>query len=518
MHRWFAIVALCLLPPLAGAQGTQDEFSAFLGNTRLAPTESQRARLKRQWRAIQIGSKEDRLRLRRAIIEMGSPALELLEEKVVGANAEEARQAALALQRVGDRRTADVLRDRLFSKKGMKSPSPALAHLVMTLGVLGDARDVAPLLKLYRASRRDRSRRAILYALARLRAEESIPTLQTFFRRDKDRRTRAAILLAAGRIGGSEAVSILRAGLKSSKETIRLAACLGLADAGGPAAEQELVRRVRDSDQKVGEAALIGLALVRAESPAAIKRLKAELRHPRTRRRALAALALGEARGEEALSALLARLGPRGENRSEVLAVIAFALGRHNGEAAEKGVRELLSLEKENVARAALLASTLRSQSTVFALPTLIRKTRFDGLKATALTILALRAPQVFRDLAAEILDERKEKKATLDVCRDLLDLSARDEEASRSLLRARLRVEIDDLGGSPDWNLLVALHHRFLVIEDIHKSLGNRGPGAPRADGSRRPPEIWTREEEDMRLWYDLFPYQDRRRLPDAE
>ncbi len=518
MHRWIAILSLCLMSALGGAQSVQDEFSAFLGTTRLAPTESQRSELKRSWRAIQIGSKEDRLRLRRALLEMGSPALEFLERKLVGPNAEEARQAALALQRMGDGRTAQVLRKRLFSKQGLKSPSPALAHLVMTLGVLGDTRDVIPLLGLYRATRRDRPRRAILYALARLRAEEALPALQAFYRSEKDRRTRAAILLAAGRIGGSEATPILRMGLKSSKESIRLAACLGLADAGGPLAERELVHRLRDSDQQVGEAALIGLALVRPTSPGAIKRLRAELRSSRSRRRALAALALGEAPGEEAVAALLARVGPRGEPRSEVLAVIAFALGRHGGEAAEKGVRTLLAVEKENVARAALLASTRRSQATVFALPAVIRKTRFDRLKATALTILALRAPRVFRDLAAELLDERTDKKTTLGLCRDLLDVLALDEGTSRHLLQARLQVEIDDLGGSPDWNLLAALHRRFLVIEDIHRSLGNRGPGAPRADGSRRPPEIWTHEEEDMRLWYDLFPYQDRRRPPEED
>ena len=513
MDRRLAILALCLMTVLGRAQSGGDEFSAFLGSTRLAPTESQRRELKRLWRAIQIGSKEDRQRLRRALVEMGAPALDFLERKVVGPNAEEARQAALALQRMGDARTASVLRERLFSKRGAKSPSPALAHLVMTLGILGDARDVAPLLALYRTTRRDRPRRAVLYALGRLGAEEALPQLQASFRREKDRRTRAAILLAAGRIGGSGAVSILRMGLKSSKESLRLAACLGLADAGVPLAEQELVHRLRDSDKKVGEAALIGLALTPATMPGTLKRLRAELRHPRSRRRALAALALGEAPGEDAVAALLARLGPRGEPRSEVLAVIALALGRHGGEAAEKGVRTLLAVEKEDVARAALLASARRSQTTVFALPTLIRKTRFDGLKATALTILALRAPQTFRDLASRILAWRKEKKATLALCRDLLDLLERDEDTSRALLEARLQVEIDDLGGSPDWNLLAALHHRFLVIEDIHRSLGNRGPGVPRADGSRRPPEIWTHEEEDMRLWYDLFPYQDRRR-----
>ncbi|MCA9319735.1 MAG: HEAT repeat domain-containing protein, partial [Planctomycetes bacterium] len=377
-----------------------------------------------------------------------------LERELDTGNHEEVRAAALILGRIGRDSTRRELRRVLFGDRGDRS-RPPVQHLAMALGLLGDADDELPLLQLLRATKREEDRRGILMALGRLGGSASIEVLKDLWRHEKGRVFRASMLLAAGRIRHPEALSIIRLGLSDTKEIVRRAATLALADLRDVEHFNDLRRRLSDTDEDVVRHALIGCALVRHPKMASV--LRSKLRDGDESIRALTVTALGAQGDAESLELLLARAAPRGERHERVLAALAFALARYADQGADEALRRLLSLPHPDVVRAGLLASLGRVQASTLVLPEVIKRERNDEVRRCALEMLAFRSATVFRELARTALERGEDKKSILALMQELLEILDKEPVVSHAILAARLQVMIDELGGSPEWNLLAA-------------------------------------------------------------
>ena len=389
-----------------------------------------------------------------------------------------------------------------------------IRHAALALGQLGTAEDAPRLVELLKRVKRSPWRRAIVYALGKLGNDATVKTFASMWGREKSQEMKSAMLLAAGRIGTSSALELIRdKGIKSRKETVRRAATLALADLGDPATFDLLKSRLKDSDDRVVAYALIGLASF--AHPGVGKAIKRSRLHQsgKSELKALAITALGMQDDPTSLKLLLSRMKPPAKRDRLALQALAFALARRKSSEASAQLRRLFTDRDHNVSRAAMCASALRGQGTLIVLAEIpLSKKHADEIRESALVLLALRSHRVALQVVKKLLDEKDDKKKILELARDLRDLIETGGSSTQAILRGRVQVLIDDLGGSPQWNLILARHRIFLENEQIGGSLANRGQGT-RPDGSNRPPDIWTKEEEDLRIWYDLFPYFDARK-----
>ncbi|MCB9832021.1 MAG: HEAT repeat domain-containing protein [Planctomycetes bacterium] len=516
MSRIFAVIILCLAAGLeATAQDRPvDELDRFFAGQRGEPTEAQMAEVKALWRKAQIGARDDRQDARVRLTELGRVATAFLENELRSSSADDVRVAAMVLGRVGDEAVADLLRELIFGEKGLPAGG---RHLVLALGLVGDRGDLPRLLGLLHETKRNDERRALCYAIGALGGPEQAAALAAHWKEDKAQEFRAALLLALGRMGGDGALDVLREGLRSNKETIRRAATLAAADLRLAELVPDLIRALKDNDEDVVKAALIGLALRPDEAAAQALRRSNLWRDGDDELRSLCLMALGAQAGEAVDRLLQSRLKPRGEHADEVLRSLAFALLGEPGRLAGEARDRLLAVTDPEVARALWCGLALRSRqsaglmATAFAAPSC-----HDRLRATLLELLAHVDPERAAELCREIIDRREHKKELLERAQELLDLITGKEPGGRALLSARVQVEIDDLGGSREWNLLRAIAREIRRTEDIDRDFSSafqNRPGQP-----PRRPEPWTHEDEDLRLWYDRHPYFDRRRALDVD
>ena len=169
--------------------------------------------------------------------------------------------------------------------------------------------------------------------------------------------------------------------------------------------------------------------------------------------------------------------------------------------------------------RAALCAGALLRQQGSGALLSELVKNRDldDDLRLTGFEILAYHSPDSARKTAEAMLREARDKKKILERGRELLEILSGDGPSAHAEMRARVQVLVDDLGGSPEWNLIRALQREIRRNENVDRPVDGRSGGGTSPTGQPRPPEVWTKEDEDIRLWFDMFPYFDRRRALDV-
>jgi HEAT repeat protein len=518
MSRVWPIALLIAFCGPSRGQGF-DEFEAFFVTASEGASSVAEREIKTLWRKIQIGEKYDRLDARRRIVELGVPLLPLLRAELRTDNNDGSRNAAMALARNRDRQAAADLAEIVENKaKGSQR------HAALALGLLGTGEDSRVLLAGLAATKRQDVRRATIYALGQLGDSRVVSQLAQVYDDDNAQETRAAILLAAGRIGGPDALKLIAKGLGSSKESLRRPATAALADLRDPAALGALKERLADGDEVVVRHATMGLALQRGAEIVKAVESRGLLRHRKDEVRAAAAIALGsqDVAGAAAVALLTARLA--NEREPVVRRAIAFALARLGGEEASRGLALLMKDEHPDVLRAAVVAMSVGPQgASLTATKALVDKRQHESVRELGALLFARALPEEAAVWIDETLERNDDKKAFLEYLAELRSILRR-KDARGPLLRARVQVIVDDLGGSPEWNVLKALHQEMLRAEHIDGTITLRGSGvAPGAGGGGgdpqhpRPGDRWNPEDEDMRLWYDQYPYFDRRRALDV-
>ena len=425
------------------------------------------------------------------------------------------RIAAAVLGRIGGPASLKLLRQLVLESEQLPAGG---RHLVLALGKLGSAADADGLLVLLGKTKRNDERRALCFAIGALAPPERAGELAKHWQKDKAQDFRAALLLALGRIGGDGALGVLREGLRSKKESIRRAATIAAADLREAVLLPELIRLLRDSDEDVVRHALRGLALQRSEKiPPAILR-SGLLKTGESDIRALAVLALGAQEGELVDKSLAARMKPRAERQKDVLRALAFALGRVPGRLTDLAKRRLDAQTDPEVARALWCSRTLRNRQGASLILLALRQPELhDRLRLTLMELLAHVDPDEALSHFGELLEKQEQKKKVLERAEELRQILEGEQPGGAALIRARVQVEIDELGGSAEWRLLEAVREEMKRIEDIDRDFGSGLPGT-RPGGRQKPPEPWTREEEDLRVWWDAHPYYDARSALDID
>lgn len=509
MLRDFAMVAMtvAIWRPLPAQ--TVDEVDAFVVSGVLATSEVDQKNVQALWKKIQIGEKFDRLEARRQLAGYGKPLYEFLRTELLTDNQEDSRNAAMVFARRLDRSVGIDLRAVVEGKsKG------SLRHAAMALGVLGGPADVDPLFRLARSTRRPEVKRAAYYALGRLASEKDAGRMADELEFESAQEVKAAALLALGRIGGPEALKAVAKYTTSHKESLRRAAVLAVADARLNDGFPHLVARLNDPDELVVRNAVLGLALIRrAEVVTEIEKHQL-LTHRKDDIRAAAVAALGTQGTAAALDSLTRTTQTWNEREAIVRRSMAFAFARLGG-MGERLMQLFQADTDADVTRAFVLSPRVAPQ----ALPiggssALLDRRHPESVRQLGLLLFARFSPKQAIAWIQKALVENADKKEFLETAAELYGLLKRPEVAE-SLLDARIQVVIDDLGGDPEWNILAALHGEMLAIEHLDGPISPRGSGVTpggSSEGGERPKVVrWNKEEEDFRLWYDLFPYYDR-------
>ena len=512
------VLLMALLVPSAAGQGVpKDEVSGFFRRTRIAPTAEEKKSMEAAWRKSLIGSRHERLEARTRIVEFAAVAVDFLAEKLRQGKASETRSAALGLSRLDDPVVLETLRSLLFAADRAEDTGRELA---LAMGLLGEPRDAPRLLAVFKKTKRRRLQRALVYAMGSLEQVDIVEGLVARWHREKNSHLRRAILLALGRIGGPEARELIRKATKSPKEGLRRAAALAAADLRDVTMIADLRRLVRDSDDAVAGYALIGLSLLRDDAVAVAIRKTGVLKHADSRRRALAVTVLGTQVDDASLRMLKNRLKSKLEKSEAVLRAMAFAVARRPA-AVPKGFRErLLRNRNSGVLRAAWCATAIQGQKSAGGhLARLIRDPKLaEDVRLTLMELLSYSSAAEARKLFAKLAQEKRFTAAEQKLSDILTAILAGSEETRRDRLRGRVQVEVDGLEGSPEWNLLQGLHLEFLAIEDLDRPLSNSGGSRPGAQPGARRPDTWTNDAEDLRLWFDRYPYFDRRNRYDVD
>ena len=287
--------------------------------------------------------------------------------------------------------------------------------------------------------------------------------LTSLWSRDRKQENRAALLLALGVIGGDKALAIIKRGLDSHKETVRRAACQALASLRDPAQGSRLIARLGDSDRDVVRYALIGYRS--CVIPTSSRRFASvACSSTTTSRFALSPSRRSAGKGTDKAIVTLATFA--GRRRSPTLRrVLAFALARNDGAAARQIVATLARDADSEVVRAVLCANLIRRGRGAVDV-----KADVDGHVDSALEIALSRGDATLRktavdivvyldvakgaDVVRKILAAKGEDRAVVDHAAALIALFDRGDLA-RDFVAARLQVAVDDLGGSPEWNLI---------------------------------------------------------------
>ncbi|MEE9394913.1 MAG: HEAT repeat domain-containing protein [Planctomycetota bacterium] len=498
------------------AQGPElrNEWQAFFGSEFGDLSKgSKKARVEAAWKTLLIGGNRQRREARSELVGLGSTAVGRLLRELDSESREASRQAILTLGRLGagpEDRVVQAI-EGAFKRGSVQSDEVMLRRLGWALGRMGHGRHAASMFSALQEAQRRETRRHLLYALARVGKPAQAERLGRFWDRWKNQESRAALLLALGRLGDPGGDRTIRVGLRSRKDSIRQAAAFAAADRRAAFNFKQCLRLLGDRKDVVREATLIGLALI--EDPQIVRLLldRRFLQHRDGRIRALSALALARQGGDEALLAIIQRLKPKKERDDKVRRVLYLALGRFRDVEAQAPLVAGLTASSSRSARAALLGLLMRGRGGVD-----LRKL-VDGknshLGALALRILVWRRPEKGLALAEGLVDSAKGSPALRDIAREILRVNEDGMLALRTWLRAGLQLEVDNLGGSPEWELLQGLHRQMLRIEGLDRPLDGRSGVRTTPSGQARPIQRMSKEEEDLRLWLDRHPYFDRRR-----
>lgn len=494
-----------------GQDRRRDEIDDFF-RTVPAPSEAQSKEIDTLWRIIRIGNRQERRDARIRLTELGKLAVPFLQEELRSDNTEEARQAAMVLARIGDPSVAESLREVVSARRRARVKGASnKRHAAFALGELGQEEDAALLLKALGGTKRVEQRRAIIWALARLGAEEAAAPLTDIVARGRVQENRSAALIALGRIRSARGAKAIRAERTNGKEVIRRAATLALADLRDPELHGLLAKQLSDRDGRVQRYALIGLSLYQDQRTSQAIRRSGLLLEGDDELAALAVTALGSQIDEKSFALLASRMKPRAKKTRRVKRALAFAFSRRAEPEARKYLAALRADADTEVATAALIGEVLGGGFGAILLDEVVRSNRTDGdLRMAAMELFAYSEPVSAAAALDDVARSRSVKKKVVERARELAEILA--GETARTIMRGRVQVMVDDAGGSPEWNLIRAIHTEFLDNEDLDRNLDGRSGGGVRPGGAVRPPEAWTNEEEDMRLWYDLFPYLDRR------
>ncbi|MFT7618799.1 MAG: HEAT repeat protein [Planctomycetota bacterium] len=514
-HHFILLVLISLCCGLS-AQDSRDEVHDFFGQTRSKPSQKQNDEIRALWRKAQIGARQDRLDARVELLEFGELATSILEENLGAGSLADVRTSALILSRSGDHGVTLKIRKLLFESD---KTVVARRHLTLALGLLGNAEDAIRLSHFLKKDRRNDFRRAVVLALGQLQARQAVPTLVGQFQKDNSQAFRRCVLLALGAIGGDETMALIRKSLKSSKESVRRSATLAAANLRTVDLLPEFRRLLKDSDDTVVRYTLIGLGLLRDPGVALAIKKSGILRTGKADQRALAVTALSMQSDAVSLQLLKNRGKSKLERSDEVRLALAFALNRRP-KAMTTISRKRLYADREPKTGQALWCSTaLRPQKTSGLLleKAIFNRALHDHVRLTLLDLIAYHDPEHADLVFRKILDERRFKKPILVRSAELQGILQRTDEFRRRHMQARIQVEVDDLGGSPEWNLLKAYHQEFLGIENILRPLTRPGGGTKPGGQQAQRPDPWTNEDEDLRLWFDRYPYLDRRAALDV-
>lgn len=509
-HQLILVLLLCFCA-VGTAQEPRDEVQDFFGQSRSKPTAKQKDEIKRLWRKAQIGARQDRLDARVDLLTFGDLATAILEENLTSGSAADVRTSALILSLNGDETVANRIRKLLFDSE---KTTVARRHLVLALGLLGKKEDVPLLVKLLQANRRNDLRRAVVHALGQLQGHEAVAALGAQFQKDNSQAFRRSVLLALGSIGGEDSKKLIRKSLKSSKESVRRSATLAAAYLRDVSLIPDFRRLLKDSDDTVIRYALIGLGLLNDPAVALSIKKTGIVRNGKPHQRALAVTALGQQEDELSLQLLKERGRSKLERSDVVRLALAFALSRRPKAMTAAARKRLFADRNPKTGQAIWCSTALRPQKTsgVLIEKAIKNPALHDHVRLTLLDLLAYHDPAQADDAFRRIQDERRYKKSILVRSAELLRILQRGSEFRRKHMRARIQVAVDDLGGSPEWNLLKAFHQEFLSVESIVRPLSSPG-GGPRPPGQATPRlDPWTNEDEDLRLWFDRHPYFDRR------
>ena len=276
--------------------------------------------------------------------------------------------AAFALGRVEDKRAQPALLDMLkgpgkysiaFAARGLgalkdpaaveplialvnvpETPLEVVVSAVRALQSIGDARAVAPLIKLAASTTDPNVRLLAVTALGTLRATEGLSIVQDFLT-DPWPAMRSTALRAAAAIDAESFVLVLSGMEPDSQWTVRAALAEVLATLPPEVALERVRSMLQDEDRRVVPAVLTALARLKAPDAGSIA--IAQLKEPDFAVRATAARIVGElkpAGGVEALRDALTLA--QGDAAIDARAAITSALAEYGGPTAIGTVKEAL--------------------------------------------------------------------------------------------------------------------------------------------------------------------------------
>jgi HEAT repeat protein len=198
---------------------------------------------------------EVRCTAKRALVQVGSPAVDPLLSIMNDDNAVVREAIARVLGEIGDRRAVSPLISSLRDNSVHVRKNAAHA-----LGRIGDAQAVKPLLAAIEDSD-PRVRQAAAEALGLIGDLQAVVMLAAATE-DSDSKVRQTSAKALGQLGDSRAAARLIALLKDSSPNLRQAAAEGLGDIGDPDAVRSLVQGLEDKSADVRCAAAEALGRI----------------------------------------------------------------------------------------------------------------------------------------------------------------------------------------------------------------------------------------------------------------
>ncbi len=247
---------------------------------------------------VKTGDAEMRAAAIQALLDRGTPALDRMIEALNESNWQHQRHMIEATARFGEA-CVDPLLAKLHGAPPMLQIG--IAH---TLGAVGDARAIAPLIVLMRSAEAE-VRDAAGAALAQFGPRALRPLVLAL--RDPNWRVRTGAAMALAAVKERRAMYPLIASLHDPYAQVRAAAARALGELRDPRAVEALLNALRDAELLVRSQAAVALGRIRDDR--AIEPLVNTLTNARPPSvRANAALALGLIGSERAIEALVAAL------------------------------------------------------------------------------------------------------------------------------------------------------------------------------------------------------------------
>lgn len=509
------LVVFCLSWEELPAQGRAKSLDEVFGDAVVEPLQrAERAELGELIQVARVGDRDQRQGARRKLVAWGRRGETYLLPHLTSRRWEDARTACLVLGRSGGGRTLRVAREQLSRRaSGRRVKTGDLPLTVWLLGALGNAEDVAGLLRAARRMRRAEERRAVVHGLGALGQAEALPFLVKEFESVPSGESRAAVLLAIGSIGSPSGWGTVKAGLASHKRVVERGAIVAAAWLKSKKAVPFLVRRLSSKHEEILAASLMALAHI--NSPDALEQVRKRrlLNHRDPAIRAAAALFLGATAGSKVAGLLGERLSETKEKDPAVRRALVFAWAQASDSEAVAPLMEIVKNGDDLTATSALLAlGSAGWKWSPSELDALAESPRRVLLAEAAALLMAHRYPTDalgrFNAALAKADFPQGVRPALVRITEILKQPAGQCGEIS-----GRLNTLLESLGGSVEWELLSSAHRVFLETERLHHPLGSKSGGGAGSGETGRPAARWTDVDEDRRLWLDEFPYYSLRR-----